>query len=178
MNTKVLQKMHEKGLITAQELEDGVISEERYDLFIAGVDLIDGVVKTANGQLQAYTALIDDARHDQTYVKSQIRKIEKLKKKKGYGADDSGAFGVGVVKMRERKEKTQKAEIIRHIREEGSVTSWEAFMEYGITRLSAIIYVLRHDEGMSIDTSTVTKRNRYGNIVNFAKYTLNENANK
>ena len=61
---------------------------------------------------------------------------------------------------------------MRHLKEEGSITSWEAFMEYGITRLSAIIYDLRHKSGMSIKADNVTRTNRYGNLVNFSKYSL------
>lgn len=68
--------------------------------------------------------------------------------------------------------KSQRAEIVRHLNEHGSITSWEAFSEYGITRLSAIVFVLRHESGMDIKSETVTRTNRYGNTVNFAKYTL------
>lgn len=177
MNKKVLQKMHDKGLITDQELKDGVISNERYDMFIAGVDIVEGVVKKPHEHLQAYTDMLGDQRHDQTYIKGQIRKLEKLLKRKEYAVKKDVYGQGGLVKFKQTKAKSQKAEVIRHIREVGFITSWDAFMEYGITRLSAIIFVLRHDENMGIDTSTVTKRNRYGNTVNFAKYSLNENPN-
>lgn len=51
------------------------------------------------------------------------------------------------------------------------VTSMSAFAG-GITRLSAIIYVLRHNHGMNIITNTCTTRNRYGHITNYAEYVL------
>lgn len=178
MNTKVLQKMHDKGVITAEELESGTISNERYDMFVAGVDIIEGVIKKPHEHLQAYSDMLGDPRADQTHVKGQIRKLEKLLKRKEYAGVKDQYGSKGVIRFKQTKAKTQKAEVLRHIQEEGSITSWEAFMEYGITRLSAIIFVLRHDENMAIETSTVTKKNRYGNIVNFAKYSLNENANK
>lgn len=79
---KVLRKMYDKGLITDNELEGG-ISEERYDLFIAGVDLIDGVEKTANAHLKAYMSKLGYQNADQTHVKGQIRRLEKLLKKRG-----------------------------------------------------------------------------------------------
>lgn len=68
-------------------------------------------------------------------------------------------------------DRTQKEIIRKRLEKEGSVTSWQAFVNYGITRLSAIIYDLRR-EGMDISSEIITKRNRYGNTCNFAKYTL------
>ena len=37
-----------------------------------------------------------------------------------------------------------------HLIEKGTITSWEAIKEYGATRLSAIIYNLRHKRNMNI----------------------------
>ena len=37
--------------------------------------------------------------------------------------------------------KTQK--VLNHLRINGSITSWEAIQEYGVTRLSATIFNLR-----------------------------------
>lgn len=51
------------------------------------------------------------------------------------------------------------------------VTSMEAF-ELGITRLSAIIYNLRHEHGMPIMTNRCTTLNRYGHVTNYAEYVL------
>lgn len=73
--------------------------------------------------------------------------------------------------------KTQKEAIIRHLQDFGSITSMEAFSEYGITRLSHIIYTLRRDREMRIKSVPMTRINRYGNIVNFSKYTLIKNDN-
>lgn len=67
--------------------------------------------------------------------------------------------------------KTQKEVIRKRLEKKGCITSYQAFIRYGITRLSAIIYDLRK-EGMEISAETITKRNRYGNTCNFAKYTL------
>ena len=73
-------------------------------------------------------------------------------------------------------DRTQKNIIEKRLKCKGSVTSWQAFIWYGITRLSAIIYCLRR-EGMDITTETITKRNRYGNTCTFAKYTLAKQRN-
>ena len=64
----------------------------------------------------------------------------------------------------------QKQEVLRHIKRYGSITSMEAFEKYGITRLSAIIYILRRE--CEIVTIMRTSVNRYGNEVNFAEYRL------
>lgn len=64
----------------------------------------------------------------------------------------------------------QKQDVLRHIKRYGSITSMEAFEKYGITRLSAIIYILRKEE--KIVTIMRTSINRYGNEVNFAEYRL------
>lgn len=64
----------------------------------------------------------------------------------------------------------QKQEVLRHIKRYGSITSMEAFEKYGITRLSAIIYILRRE--YEIVTIMRTSINRYGNEVNFAEYRL------
>lgn len=64
----------------------------------------------------------------------------------------------------------QKQEVLRHIKRYGSITSMEAFEKYGITRLSAIIYILRRE--YEIVTIMRTSVNRYGNEVNFAEYRL------
>lgn len=64
----------------------------------------------------------------------------------------------------------QKQEVLRHIKRYGSITSMEAFEKYGITRLSAIIYILRRE--YAIVTIMRTSVNRYGNEVNFAEYRL------
>ena len=65
--------------------------------------------------------------------------------------------------------KTQK--ILNHLRINGSITSWEAIQEYGVTRLSAIIFNLRK-RGMFIISERVTFTDRYGDKANFAKYVL------
>ena len=63
--------------------------------------------------------------------------------------------------------------ILRHLKDYGSITSLEAFKDYGNTRLSATIFLLRKD-GYKISSEKVAFRNRYGKIVYFAKYILLE----
>ena len=48
-----------------------------------------------------------------------------------------------------------------HLIENGTITSWEAIKEYGATRLSAIIFRLRHDRGMKIRNERVNFIDRF-----------------
>ena len=61
-----------------------------------------------------------------------------------------------------------------HLIEKGSITSWEAIKEYGATRLSAIIYTLRHKKGMDIVSETIEFTDRFGNKAHYAKYILED----
>lgn len=64
---------------------------------------------------------------------------------------------------------SQRALIRKHLNRKGVITSWGAIQLYGCTRLSSVIYDLRN-EGMKIKTEHVTKKNRYGFPVTFARY--------
>lgn len=71
------------------------------------------------------------------------------------------------------KEMTQKKAILQHLKQFGSITSWEAIKEYGATRLSALILILRR-KGYNIETQTMFGKDRFGNYCKFAKYILME----
>lgn len=62
--------------------------------------------------------------------------------------------------------------VLQHLEEFGSITSWEAIKSYGATRLSAIIFNLRHKYDMNIINKPVDFIDRYGNRSSFAKYIL------
>jgi len=61
-----------------------------------------------------------------------------------------------------------------HLIENGSITSWEAIKEYGATRLSAIIFNLRHKYGMDIRNERINFTDRYGTKSHYDKYILVE----
>lgn len=67
---------------------------------------------------------------------------------------------------------TQKERVLEHINSYGSITQLEAIREYGIMRLASRIKDLKND-GYSIKKEMVENKNRWGEIVRFAKYTLN-----
>lgn len=61
-----------------------------------------------------------------------------------------------------------------HLQEVGSITSWEAIKEYGATRLSAIIFVLRHKYNMNIENEWIDFADRFGNKSKYVKYNLKD----
>lgn len=70
-----------------------------------------------------------------------------------------------------KKEITQDDRVLRHLKENNGITSWEAIKEYGITRLSAVIFRLRRS-GLTIVNETIYARNRYNEPVHFVRYKL------
>lgn len=65
---------------------------------------------------------------------------------------------------------TLREVILRHFRLYKSITSFEAFAEYGITRLSAIIFDLR--KTYIIGDEWVERTNRFGEQVRFKRYIM------
>ena len=68
---------------------------------------------------------------------------------------------------------TQCEQDIRHMEESGSITSLEAMQEYGIMRLASRITDLKK-AGYPIRREMVSRKNRYGETVSFARYSLAE----
>ena len=69
------------------------------------------------------------------------------------------------------KSRSQVSEIIKLLRKQKSITSYEAIKKFGATRLSGIIFKLRQ-MGFEIETEMIQGKNRYGNISNYAVYHL------
>lgn len=65
-----------------------------------------------------------------------------------------------------------------HLLEKGQITSWEAIKEYGATRLSAIIFRLRHHRNMNIRNERVNFVDRYGTKSHYDIYILEDNNEK
>ena len=62
--------------------------------------------------------------------------------------------------------------ILMHLKENGSITTWEAIQDYGATRLSAIIYNLRHNYNLLIQSKEIAFKDRYGNNASYVEYIL------
>lgn len=66
---------------------------------------------------------------------------------------------------------TQKDRIINYIREFGSITSWEAYSDLGITQLGARIDQLQKD-GHVFRTEWESNTNRFGEKTDYKRYYL------
>ena len=66
---------------------------------------------------------------------------------------------------------TQKQRIINYIREFGSITSYEAYADLGITRLGARIDQLKK-EGYEFRTEWESSTNRFGERTDYKRYYL------
>lgn len=66
---------------------------------------------------------------------------------------------------------THKERVLQYLEDNGSITSWEAIKEFGNTRLSATIYLLRN-MGYNIISKYETTINKYGDTINYARYIL------
>lgn len=66
---------------------------------------------------------------------------------------------------------SQKKMVLDYIREFGSITPIEAFRDMGITRLSAIVFILK-EEGHDIKADIEIGRSRFGNLTRYARYSF------
>ena len=64
---------------------------------------------------------------------------------------------------------TQQELILAHLDKFGSISPFEAFEEYGITKLATRISELKR-LGHKFTTVMVEQKNRYGDPVRFARY--------
>lgn len=66
---------------------------------------------------------------------------------------------------------TQKQRIINYIRQFGSISSWEAYSDLGITQLGARIDQLKK-EGYEFKTEWESSTNRFGERTDYKRYYL------
>ena len=66
--------------------------------------------------------------------------------------------------------------ILKHLQEFGNITTWEAIQEYGCTRLSAVIFNLRHRYNLDITDEIIEVPDRYGQNCQFKRYILKKEA--
>ena len=70
---------------------------------------------------------------------------------------------------------TQKEQILKHLKrnKRKGITSLEAIELYGATRLSGIIWYLKHHDGYNIESEEICVPTRYGKTY-VSRYTLVE----
>lgn len=76
--------------------------------------------------------------------------------------------------IKPHRKTSQKALILKYMQDFGSITSYESYLELGITQLATRIYELK-EEGYNFKTSWIFKKNRYGKTIKFCKYELESN---
>lgn len=64
---------------------------------------------------------------------------------------------------------TQKEKVMQYMKDFGKITTFEAFTDLGITRLSARIFDIA-SEGVKIGRKTKCAKNRYGEPVHYMEY--------
>ena len=67
---------------------------------------------------------------------------------------------------------THKERVLKYMQDFGSITSLDAFRDLGNTRLSASIWLLRHEDGLDIKSVSESTKNRYGDTVSYFRYYL------
>ena len=71
------------------------------------------------------------------------------------------------------KKQTQTQKILQYLEKFGSISSYEAFVELGITHLAARLRNLE-DDGYVFNRETIKGKNRLGEDVRYIKYSLKE----
>lgn len=72
-----------------------------------------------------------------------------------------------------KKKVTQRDRVLQYIREFGSITSWQAYADLGITQLGARIFNLK-ERGYKFETTRIYATNRLGEKVHYDEYRLVE----
>jgi hypothetical protein len=68
---------------------------------------------------------------------------------------------------------TQRDMVLNYIRQFGSISSWEAYKDLGITQLATRIFELKA-RGYEFNKERVNTKNRFGKASHYDKYTLVE----
>jgi hypothetical protein len=65
----------------------------------------------------------------------------------------------------------QREQVLKYIEDFGSITSYQAYIDLGITQLATRVKELK-EQGYHFSYEWITKKNRYGKPVRFKKYKL------
>ena len=65
----------------------------------------------------------------------------------------------------------QKQKVLRHLKEIGAITPVQAFFDYSIMRLAAVIFALKED-GSNIKTTILKSENKFGDKRSYGQYEL------
>ena len=68
---------------------------------------------------------------------------------------------------------TQRDRVLQYIRDFGSISSWSAYTDLGVSQLGARIFELK-ERGYRFKKERVNTKNRYGDKTHYDKYYLVE----
>ena len=68
----------------------------------------------------------------------------------------------------------QSDRVLRYMQTQGSITRAQAMADIGVANLTAVIDYLRHKVGVPIKTNMNKSKNRYGEKITYAKYSIEE----
>lgn len=71
------------------------------------------------------------------------------------------------------KEFTQRDRVLQYIRDFGSITSYQAYTDLGVTQLATRIFELKK-RGYNFNKKRVKTQNRYGDNTHYDEYFLTE----
>lgn len=69
------------------------------------------------------------------------------------------------------KKPTQRDKVLQYIREFGSITSWQAYADLGVTQLATRISELK-ELGYEFGKTRIYTRNRFGDKTHYDEYRL------
>lgn len=75
--------------------------------------------------------------------------------------------------MWKESEMAQKERVVQYIKQYGSISTWEAFRDLGITRLAARVADLEND-GYQVNREREAVKNRYGETTYITRYSFGE----
>lgn len=67
---------------------------------------------------------------------------------------------------------TQNEKVLAYIVKKGGITQLEAFEKFGITRLSARAWDIKHKMGIPLKTENIKVKNRFGEPCTVKRYSL------
>lgn len=67
---------------------------------------------------------------------------------------------------------TQNIRVLNHLQSGRTITQDEAKDLYGVARLSARIWDIRHKMGYEVESKTIVVKNKYGDACNIAQYRM------
>lgn len=72
-----------------------------------------------------------------------------------------------------QRKPTQRDKVLKYIQDFGSITSWQAYADLGVTQLASRVYELK-EQGYMFKKTRVNTTNRYGDKTHYDEYRLEE----